>query len=217
MLESLVKIGVLVMQAEILVHGNRYGITQIINYWGHDNGWKHLQHQVEHQFLETKIQNHLFGHPELFGYGWQRVAKNQSLQNVIQQLDGKIDRVRKELKKCADLVLRRDNEILVVEIMRPNLRTDVDHVQRIQHYKAYLSGYLQTYSVRGLLIADDAIDPGVLQLLKNLPSNNIQFLTWHQFVERSKPEFRTDIIRYIDSAVNQIAGLLPPASEPSMI
>lgn len=205
------------MQAEILVHGNCYGIAQIINYLLHDNGWKHLQHQVEHQFLETKIQNHLFSHPELFGYGWQPVAKNQTLQNVIRKLDGKIDRVRKELKKCADLVLRRDNEILVVEIMRPNLFVDVDHINRIRLYQAYLFGNLQTCTIRGLLIADDAIDPGVLKMLRDLPSSNIQFLTWHQFIERSEPEFRIDIIRFVDSAVNQIAGLLPPASEPSIV
>jgi len=204
------------MQAKILVHGNHYGIFQIIQYWRHFHAWQHLQNQIEHKYLETKIQDHLFTHTELFGYGWEPVAKNKKLESVIQELGGKINRVGTELKKRADLVLRKDDEIVVIEIMRPYLRADTDHVSRVQIYKAYLAGYLKTYNVRGILIADDAMDPGVLQMLSYLPSNNIQFLTWQQFVEMSKPELRSDAIRLIDSVVNQIAGVLPPVSEPSI-
>ena len=204
------------MQAEILVHGNRYGTAQIIQYWNHLHGYNQLQSHIENESKELKIQDHIFEHPEFFGHGWQPVAKNQSLQVVIQKLDEKIDRTQKELKKRADLVLRQGNEILVVEIMRPKLRADRDHVLRTQTYKAYLAGYLPTYRVRGLLIAEKSIDPGVLQMLSELPNINIQFCSWDQFIEKSNPKFRCDVIWYIDNAVNKIAGLLPPASDPSV-
>ncbi|WP_159787261.1 hypothetical protein [Sodalinema gerasimenkoae] len=200
---------------EILVHGNHYGIAQILEYWRHLYGWNHLQYQVEHSFLETKVQNHLFKHPEFFGYGWEPVAKNQSLQTVIEKLDGKIDRHRKELQTSADLVFRKGNQLIVVEIMRPSLRADMDHLARIQLYHNYLDGFLKTYNVRGIFIAKEALDPGVSIGLSKLPKIDIQFLTWHQFIERTRPELKLDVIWLIDSAVNQIAGLLPPAPEPS--
>ncbi len=108
---------------DILIHSNSYGLAQLLQYWEHRQAWGYLQDQVQsRKSHECKLHNHLFQHPQLFGYGWEPISKNQSLQIAIEKLGGKVDRIRKDLRKSADLVFRKDDTLLVVEIMRPGLR-----------------------------------------------------------------------------------------------
>ncbi|HIK43031.1 hypothetical protein [Thermoleptolyngbya sp. M55_K2018_002] len=206
------------MKVEVVIRTKYRGLGESHQYLHHELGWKQLQHKVQANVsrpIENRFQDHLYDHSELFGKGWQPLAKRRELQTILQQLGVKVDRLnRSGMNFEADLVFQKGDELLVVEIMRPGVRVDADHATRIGIYQAFLAGNLKTHRVRGMLIADPPYHRGVKQMLDNISSYNIVFLTWQEFIEQSKPEFQFERIHLLDHALSQIAGLLPPSSDP---
>lgn len=199
----------------ILTSPPYYGVGGCVKYFRHRIVWGVLQlnvHKKKKQRPEERwFQNQLFKYPELIGKGWEPFARELSLKDILKKLGEKLDRSNfRGMKRRPDLVFKKENALLVVEIMRPQDLADDDHAERIHTYQAFLSANSNAYEVKGILIADPPYHRGVQQKLDNL-SNQVISLSWNKFLELSKPEFRFGQTSYLGHTLEQFTELLLPS------
>ncbi|GAA2659745.1 hypothetical protein GCM10010400_17500 [Streptomyces aculeolatus] len=116
-----------------------------------------LEERIRRQELELKVRDYIAQHPWLVSPQWETF-----------QVERSIDGLSEEVARIAygdswnarvDLALSSGNQLLVIELMRPGLKIDWDHLNRYERYvtrlrNAITAGDSRFTMVSGLLVAD---------------------------------------------------------------
>ena len=153
-----------------------------------------LRERIEKSELENSIRDHLAENPWLLSPEWETFKKEKSLGHIVAEAAENAGLTDEEGgRKRLDLVLSSGTQLLVVELMRPDLTADRDHIERYATYidilrdKVSVNSGLGFKTVRGLLIADK-LDrkPGMKQALERLENDGMKALEWRNLLSRAE-------------------------------
>jgi len=154
-----------------------------------------LEQAVEKQLLENKLRDHVAAHPYIIDPRWDTYKIETSLRYLLDEAEDTSKRDSSELndRKRVDLLFKGGTNLLVIEFMRPGLKCDRDHLERLEAYidyiktKASSSTALRINAVIGLFVGD-GIDgnPYVMKKVETLKNNGIEAMTWKDLIASSK-------------------------------
>ena len=158
---------------------------------------RHLRERIEQGDLENSIRDHLAENPWLLSPEWETFRKERSINHVIAEAAqgaGLVD--AEQGRKRLDLVLSSGNQLLVVELMRPGLTVDRDHMQRYEMYLDILRERVSASTgsgfrnVTGLLIADKLDQrPGMKRALERLEKDDMRALEWGSLLSKAESQW----------------------------
>lgn len=160
-------------------------------------GLRRLVHAGE---LENAVRDYIAEKPYLLHPRWETFKREVSLGHILDEAAGEarlssggetIDRKR------IDLALRSNEQLLVVEFMRPGATADYDHLSRVRRYihivrdKVEALTALEINYVTGLFVADHLADrPDVSREVKDLRKTDIFASDWQTLLEDSSRNWR---------------------------
>lgn len=156
-----------------------------------------LRERIEKSELENSIRDHLAENPWLLSPEWETFKKERSLGHIVAEAAENAGLADEEGgRKRLDLVLSSGNRLLVVELMRPDLTADRDHIDRYSTYidilrdKMSVNSGLGFKTVTGLLIADK-LDrkSGMKQALERLENDGMKALEWRSLLSRAESQW----------------------------
>lgn len=106
---------------------------------------------------------------------------------------------KKDLRRFDLLCIKNDWLIIILELMRPGIPEDYDHIMRLNRYVTRIQSHInqnttsETFkgkTVFGLLIADDPSKDASLGETKKDLRNNLESITWKGLFESVKENYR---------------------------
>lgn len=153
-----------------------------------------LEERVKRQELELKVRDYIAQHPWLVSPKWETFQVERSIEGLAQEVahvaygDSWNARV--------DLALSSGNQLLIIELMRPGLRVDWDHLNRYERYVRRLKTVVQANDSRfmivsGLLVADK-IDKqaDLLDKIQALRTEDMDATDWPGLLRRARSQWR---------------------------
>jgi hypothetical protein len=119
------------------------------------------------------------------------------------------------------LCIKDDARIVVLELMRPGIPADYDHVMRLFRYVTRIESSINEKdtraqfrhkSVRGILIADEITKDGSLSRALNTMSAQIDAVTWRKLFEDVAARYREflDLLKLKAPDDPRLKGLIMP-------
>jgi len=120
-----------------------------------------LRHRIEGRELELDIRDYIAKHPWLISPRWETFKIERRIDKLVEDARGEAGITNDpEWTGRVDLALSSNEELLVLEFMRPGQAIDRDHMERFQRYIDILESSMQANSglglmkITGLLVAD---------------------------------------------------------------
>ena len=148
-----------------------------------------LQSRIKRRVLEKSVRNHLAANPWIIGPKWDTFAVEKRITTVVREQAKKAGLT--EDKGRMDLAMSSGNQILILELMRPNKRLDWDHANRCTRYIQMIKTALKTdgrfKSYHGYIIADRIDeDPALQDHLQELQGQGIIVRRWEDLLGEAK-------------------------------
>lgn len=144
-----------------------------------------LKGRIEARDLENAIRDYIAKNPWLISPKWETFRKEVGLNTLQAQFDKDAGIKADDAAKRIDLILASGEQLLIVELMRPGLKVDSDHLNRFEKYVDAVRTYIEGNTakgyrtVTGVLIADKLEDePLTLKKLQRLKDNSLEAMDW---------------------------------------
>ena len=164
-----------------------------------------LKKRIELQQLENAVRDYIAEHPWLIAPEWDTFAVERSLQNILTMVSDKDRLDGPDWEKRVDLLLASGRQLLLLEFMRPGLKIDRDHMDRIRWYVTALRNYVETNtgnkydSLDAYLVADRISEEPVLQeMIKDLKEKRIWILDWPTLLQNAIWNWKEFLAALID-------------------
>lgn len=151
-----------------------------------------LQSRIKRRALEESVRDHLAANPWIIGPKWDTFAVEKRVTTVI-RMQAKKAGLAKD-KGRLDVALSSGDQLLVLELMRPEKRMDWDHAERCVKYVKMIRTALKTderfKSYHGFIIADRIDEEPALQdYLVDLQDQGITVRRWSDLLDDAKAEW----------------------------
>jgi len=177
-----------------------------------------LEKAIEKRTLENRLRDHVAAHPYLLDPKWETYRVEKSLGHILEEAEkaAKRDNNERIEGQRIDLLFRGGSSFLVVEFMRPGLKTDRDHLERLELYIDYIREIVRTrtelgfHEVIGLFVGDRSEgDPMIAKKIEHLNNQGITAMTWADLLGKSKQTWREflDIVKMRAPDDERIAAL----------
>lgn len=175
------------------------------------------------------MQTFVKEHPWLLGHEYEQLQPadfyhehgvDKWIEEVLLETDKEFKaKEDKEGKRFDLLCIRNDYQIVVIELMRPGLPADYDHVMRLNRYVTQIQSAINSKgtqrqfrnkSVFGLLIADRLqADSSLNNTIQNL-RDNLDAVTWNALLESVQARYRDffDLLKLKAPEDPRIMGLV---------
>lgn len=144
-----------------------------------------LHRLVEKRQLENKLRDFIAARPYLLDPKWETFRKEMKVEGMLQTAAAQAGLTESTYTGRLDLALSGNQELLVVEFMRPGLVFDFDHASRCQDYVNILTAEAKANTalgierVTGLIVADSLSKRmGMQQRLDDLKKVGILAYDW---------------------------------------
>jgi hypothetical protein len=184
-----------------------YGRIQIIEQFK-----KHIDNRLPEKGSKGQIDMQTFikDYPWLLGHRYEQLTPadfhhekgvDKWIENILLDTNNReySEADKKEGRRFDLLCIKNDWLIVILELMRPGIPEDYDHVMRLNRYVSRIKSHIQenetnfTFkgkSVYGLLIADDPSKDSSLGETKIALKNNLESITWNGLFEGVKANYR---------------------------
>jgi hypothetical protein len=164
-------------------------------------GVRMLRTLVDRGELENKVRDYIAERPYLLDPKWDTYKKETSVKGILEAAaqTAELNDLGEGGGKRLDLALRSNEDLLVVEFMRPGLKADWDHLQRCLRYVTLIREKIAAQTalgirrITGLIVADRLDDdPSVRGGLKTLTKDDIHAFDWRSLLanaERTLAEY----------------------------
>lgn len=165
---------------------------------------KLLEH-IDSKTLENDLRDYIAEQPWLISPQYETYSKETTLRETFKKnlKDTYIN--PGDLDKRTDLILRRDDHLVVVEFMRPGLKIDWDHLDRFQKYIRAIESYIEANTglklnrVTGLIVADSISDKGaVIKQVQALEKSGLLALDWRSLLSTALEKWK-DYLRSLST------------------
>ena len=152
-----------------------------------------LKQRVESKQLENSVRDFIYDNPWLIHPQWETFKKERSVLKLIKDI-GKKHLNLEDFKGRVDLALSSGSDLLIVEFMRPSLKINLDHLDRVNHYVTAIrnainreTGNQITSLKNAFIIADDILrgDELVSSRIHQLRNDGILVLSWQGLIEQA--------------------------------
>lgn len=158
---------------------------------------------------EIDMQGFIKDHPWLLGYEYEHLQPadihhekgvDKWIEEVLRETDKEFKKEDEREGRRFDLLCIKDDlTIVILELMRPGVPADFDHVKRLERYVRRVRGAIQqkgtlkefkNKTVYGLLIADGLMeDPSLAETIHDL-RNILEAVTWKGLFELVEGRYR---------------------------
>lgn len=157
-----------------------------------------LKRLVDTGELETRVRDYIYDHPWIVSPEWESYRKEEGVRTLIEEIANKELRNDEVFRGRVDLALSSGADLLIVEFMRPGLKVDRDHLERLYYYVKSVRRHLKgetglvfKHADAAYLIADtinetDDIRERIIDLL----NDKILVLSWNGLIEKSLMQWR---------------------------
>ncbi len=156
-----------------------------------------LEKRVRERNWENSIRDFIAKNPWLISPRWETFAKETRLSTICKQSAKDAYKDNNDFDKRVDLVLSADQQLLVLEFMRPGIKLDWDHISRFEMYTNVIQSYVQTNTALGLktvsgyLVADKLADrPGNDIQIQNMNNVGRYVMDWASLIAQAKHQWR---------------------------
>jgi len=102
-----------------------------------------LKEFVTKQDYENKIRDFIYEKPWIINPKWEQFQKEVSVTNVIKKLADDNLKNDELFKGRIDMVLSSGSSLLLIEFMRPGVKIDRDHLDRLNYYVIDVKKYIK--------------------------------------------------------------------------
>jgi hypothetical protein len=160
-----------------------------------------LKKRVENKDLENSIRDYIYENPWLIHPKWETFKKERYIDKLLGDIGAKHLDTDGVFSGRVDLTLSSDNSLLLIEFMRPGLKIDRDHLDRLGNYVSDIVVMLKHETgsrIKKLsgsyIIADERNDDIFInEKIQKLESDNIYFLTWNNLINEAKRQWEEQL------------------------
>lgn len=197
---------------------------------------KHIQERLPEKSAKGKLdmQTFLKSYPWLLGHQFERMLPadfhhehgvDKWIEEVLLDVDKEFNRPEERDGRRFDLLCIQDeSRLLILELMRPGVPADYDHLMRLNRYVTRVDSFISSRDTRpefsgksviGLLIADDFADDKSLNRTLTDLSSHLNAVTWNGLLENVTARYREflDLLKLKAPDDPRIKGLVIPKSE----
>ncbi len=200
--------------------------------------WK-LEKYIKEQLPEKAakglpdMQTFLKNHPWLLGHEYERLAPadfhhehgvDKWIEDELHGVDAEVQFEKtdaREGRRFDLLCIKDDSRIMILELMRPGVAADYDHVMRLFRYVTRVETAInekdtrlqyRNKSVRGFLIADELAKDRSLSTALNTMSAHLDAVTWEALFENVAARYREflDLLKLKAPEDPRLKGLVAP-------
>lgn len=154
---------------------------------------KGLEELIARRDKEHDIRNYIADNPWLIGPGMQTFKRERSIEKFLKEVAEEVDiNSDGDWQGRIDLALAGDDRLVILELMRPGLTVDWDHISRFERYVWTVRERLAANTggrfrdADGYLIADRLNKKaGVLPKLKDLKKSRMWAMEWETLLARA--------------------------------
>lgn len=172
---------------------------------------KHIDDRLPEKSSHEKMdmQTFLKDYPWLLGHRYEQLEPadfhhekgvDKWIQEVLKATNTEYSDANDKDKRRFDLLcIKNEWLIVILELMRPGLAEDYDHVMRLNRYVTRIQAYVKdnatsenfkNKTVYGLLIADNPSKDPSLGDTKIMLKNNLESITWNGLFDSVKANYR---------------------------
>lgn len=164
-----------------------------------------LRKKVEEQALENEIRDYIAERPYLLHQKWETFKKETSIKHILDEAAEEAGLIKEDLKDAEedkgqrrriDLALRSNNQLLIVEFMRPGKTADYDHLARCQQYLILVEERVKTLtalgidSIEGIVVADKLENnTSVRGMIGRLAKQGIYVCDWQTLLSTAERDW----------------------------
>ena len=157
-----------------------------------------LKRLVDTGELETRVRDYIYDHPWIVSPEWESYRKEEGVRTLVEEIANKELRNDEVFRGRVDLALSSGADLLIVEFMRPGLRVDRDHLERLYYYVKSIRRHLKgetglvfKHADAAYLIADTINETDdIRERSTDLLNDKIFVLSWNGLIEKSLKQWR---------------------------
>jgi hypothetical protein len=176
-----------------------------------------LKKRVAAKDLENSIRDYIYNNPWLIHPNWETYKKEKYVENIIKEMGEKYLDTEGSFHGRIDLMLSSNDDLLLIEFMRPGLKVDRNHLDRLDNYFSDIRVAIESITgsrIKRLstayIIADDCDnDRYITNKIQKLKKDNILFLTWDTLISNaiSQWEEQLEILKQNNNTDPRIQAL----------
>ena len=160
-----------------------------------------LKKLVDSKDLENSIRDYIYDNPWLIHPRWESYKKETAVSHVISD-SGKTNLDKDGIfSGRVDLALSSGDDLLLIEFMRPSLKLDRDHIDRLNNYVSDIRVIIEHetgLTLRRLssayIVADSHdMDIFIAEKIKNIKEHNIFILTWDTLISQAIKQWQDQL------------------------
>ena len=149
-----------------------------------------LKKMVERKDFENSIRDYIYENPWLIHPNWESYKKERRVEKIIKDIGKKHLDTDGAFKGRVDLTLSSNENLLLIEFMRPGLKIDRNHLDRLNNYVSDIRVGINSNTgstIKNLstayIIADDCgTDKYISARIQQLKKENVLLLTWDMLI-----------------------------------
>lgn len=168
---------------------------------------ENLEKLVQKRHLENELRDFLAKNPYLLDPKWETFKVERRVNTIIKDAAKISGLGNEEYKGRIDLALASGKQLLVIELMRPGLTLNWDHLSRCEQYVMEISSQVEATSalgisdIFGLVVADKLSRiPRVVKKIKALEKEYILVHSWNTLLEEAKKTWNDFMEILVDRA-----------------
>jgi hypothetical protein len=163
-----------------------------------------LKKRVERKDLENSIRDYIYENPWLIHPNWESYKKERRVEKIIKDIGKKHLDTDGTFKGRVDLTLSSNEDLLLIEFMRPGLKIDRNHLDRLNNYVSDIrvgidsnTGSTIKKLSTAYIIADDCgTDRYISARIQQLRNENVLLLTWDMLIANAIKQWEEQLIIY---------------------
>jgi hypothetical protein len=156
-----------------------------------------LEARVKRKELENAVRDYIAKHPWLISPRWETFAVEPRLSTICASAAADAFKGNDDFRKRVDLILSSDQQLLVLEFMRPGITIDSDHLHRFNLYIDIIKEYIEVNttlglkSVSGFIVADRLEKkPGMKSQIERLEQSSRYAMDWETLIQMAKAQWK---------------------------
>ncbi len=160
-----------------------------------------LESRIARKELENAVRDYIAQNPWLISPRWETFAVEKRLATICDSAAGESFKNSDDFNKRVDLILTSDQQLLVLEFMRPGITLDADHLRRFGQYMDILQEYIEQNTGLGLkyltgyIVADKlAQRSGHATQIKNMNNIGRYAMDWETLIQQAKHQWKEFLV-----------------------